>query len=63
MTGLHRVREQYNTIRLHAGIGYLTPDEEHHGRGDAIRQARLDGLAAARATRIEYRRTQHRNPS
>ena len=60
---LHHVREQYNTVRLHAGIGYVTPDDEHHGRGDAIRQARLDGLAAARAARIEYRRTQGRNPS
>ena len=60
---LHHVREQYNTVRLHAGIGYVTPDDEHHGRGDAIRQARLDGLAAARATRIEYRRTQGRNSS
>jgi putative transposase len=46
---------------LHAGIGYVTPDEEHHGRGDAIRQARIDGLAAARQARIDYRRTT-RNP-
>ncbi len=35
-------------VRLHADIGYVTPDDEHHGRGDAIRRARRDGLAAAR---------------
>ena len=36
---LGRVRDQYNTVRLHAAIGYVTPDDEHQGRGDAIRQA------------------------
>ena len=60
---LASVRHEYNTRRLHAGIGYVTPDDEHHGRGDAIRQARRDGLAAARTTRIAYRRTSTRNPS
>jgi putative transposase len=60
---LDRVRQQYNTVRLHAGIGYVTPDDEHHGRGEGIRQARRDGLAQARHARIEYRRTQARNPS
>ena len=50
---LDRVRVEYNTVRLHAGIGYVTPDDEHHGRGDAIRQARRDGLAAARQARID----------
>jgi hypothetical protein len=60
---LDRVRSQYNTVRLHAGIGYVTPDDEHHGRGDALRQARRDGLAHARAARITYRRTSTRNPS
>ena len=60
---LQRVRNEYNTVRLHAGIGYVTPDDEHHGRGDSIRQARRDGLTQARLARIEYRRTQARNPS
>ena len=55
---LDRVRSEYNTVRLHAGIGYVTPDDEHHGRGDALRQARRDGLAAARQARITYRQTQ-----
>jgi putative transposase len=43
--------------RPHASIGYVTPDDEHEGRGEAIRQARRDGLAAARETRIAYRRS------
>jgi hypothetical protein len=25
------VRVEYNTIRLHAGVGDVTPDDEHHG--------------------------------
>jgi putative transposase len=60
---LDRVRTEYNTVRLHAGIGYVTPDDEHHGRAEAIRQARRDGLARARQARVQYRRTQARNPS
>jgi transposase InsO family protein len=57
---LDGARTEYNTVRLHAGIGYVTPDDEHHGRGDALRQARRDGLARARIARIAYRRTQRR---
>jgi putative transposase len=34
------VRERYNGVRLHAGIGYVTPNDEHQGRGPAIRKAR-----------------------
>ncbi len=60
---LDRVRLEDNTMRLHAGIGYVTPDDEHHGRGEAIRQARRDGLARARQARIAYRRTSTTNPS
>lgn len=56
---LDRVRTEYNTVRLHAAIGYVTPDDEHKGRGEALRQARRLGLAHARQTRIAYRRTQH----
>ena len=50
-------------MRLHAGIGYVIPDDEHHGRGDGIRQARRDGLIAARQARTAYRRTNTKNPS
>ena len=32
-TELARVRREYNTVRLHAAIGYVTPDDGHHGRG------------------------------
>jgi transposase InsO family protein len=53
---LDHSKDHYNTIRLHESIGYVTPDDEHHGRGKAIRQARRDGLSAARANRIATRR-------
>lgn len=60
-------RKHYNTVRLHEGIGYVTPDDEHHGRGDTIRKARTAGLAAARthriATRRELRQDQSHQPS
>jgi hypothetical protein len=45
-----------NTVRLHEGIGYVTPDDEHHGRGEAIRAARRTGLTHAHQTRIAIRR-------
>jgi putative transposase len=53
---LARVHREYNTVRLHAGIGYVTPDDEHHGRGPAIRRARVQGLRRARQQRIDYNR-------
>ncbi len=53
---LEGVRIEYNTVRLHAGIGYVTPDDEHEGGGEAIRKARREGLRAAHAARIAYRR-------
>jgi putative transposase len=56
ITDLEQVRHEYNTVRLHAGIGYVTPDDEHHGRADAIRAARRRGMALARQQRLDYRR-------
>ena len=53
------MREQYNTVRLHAGIGYVTPNDEHEGRGEQIRKAREAGLEQARLRRIAYHRAQH----
>ena len=50
------VRRQYNTVRLHAGIGYVTPEDEHQGRGPQIRHRRRLGLRHARQARIAYHR-------
>lgn len=57
---LHRIRGDYNTRRLHASIGYVTPDDEHHGRGPEIRRARAAGLKRARAERIKHNRASKR---
>lgn len=62
-TELDRLRVHYNTIRLHEGVGYVTPEDEHYGRGEAIRAARRAGLANARATRIATRRQNRKNQS
>jgi putative transposase len=53
---LGHAQRHYNTVRLHAGIGYVTPDDEHHGRGPQIRRARRAGLQRARERRIAYHR-------
>ena len=55
-TELDRIRREYNTVRLHAAIGYVTPDDEHHGRGPQIRRARVAGMRRARAERIKQNR-------
>jgi hypothetical protein len=51
-----RVRRDYNGVRLHQGIGYVTPNDEHEGRGDPIRQARIEGLRRAHGQRVTYHR-------
>jgi putative transposase len=56
---LARVRREYNT-RLHATVGYVTPDDEHHGRGPQIRRARAPGMRRARAERIKENRASKR---
>jgi len=57
---LARIRREYNTVRLHAAIGYVTPDDEHHGRGPAIRRARIAGLKRAHAQRVKENRRRRR---
>ena len=59
-TELERVRIDYNTVRLHAGIGYVTPDDEHQDKGETIRQARKHGLARADEARRAARRNTNR---
>jgi len=54
-----RARTEYNTMRLHAAIGYVASDDEHEGRGEALRQAADSDWPTRRETRIDYRRTQH----
>jgi putative transposase len=49
----------YNTVRLHQGIGYVCPDDEHEGRGKQIRKARQAGLEQARLQRLAWHR-EHR---
>ena len=58
---LQRARRDYNSTRLHAAIGYVTPDDEHTGRGEQIRQARTEGLRRAHQQRLDYHRRNHNN--
>ncbi len=51
------IRQHWNDGRLHAGIGYVTPNDEHDGRGALIRKARVAGLEAARLRRLAYHRS------
>jgi len=57
---LELVRTEYNTVRLHSGVGYVTPQDEHTGRGEAIRSARRQGLHQARTRRLAHHR-RHRD--
>jgi putative transposase len=57
------VRAEYNGVRLHEGLGYVTPNDEHEGRGEAIRKAREAGLESSRNRRIAVHRANRDNPS
>ncbi len=58
---LDTIQTQYNSVRLHQGIGYVTPNDEHEGRGEAIRQARRDGMTKARQQRLARHRAEREN--
>lgn len=58
---LPHVRAHYNGVRLHQGIGYVCPNDEHEGRGEAIRKARQAGLEHARLQRLAHHRQQREN--
>lgn len=58
---LEHIRIEYNSCRLHSGIGYVTPDDEHEGRGETIRKARREGLARAARARLAYHRQARKN--
>jgi len=58
---LDTIQVEYNSVRLHQGLGYVTPDDEHEGRGEAIRQARRDGMKTARQRRLAQHRSQRDN--
>jgi putative transposase len=56
-------RAHYNGLRLHQGIGYVCPNDEHEGRGEAIRKARQAGLETSRRQRLAWHRQQrHHQP-
>ena len=59
---LTRVRQEYNEVRLHASLGYVTPADEHQGRGRKIRLARRRGLVRARKARLAYHRQHADHP-
>ena len=62
-TELQRIRSEYNNVRLHQAVGYVTPNDEHYHRRQAIRDARLQGLQQARQTRLDHnRQTPLNNP-
>jgi transposase InsO family protein len=57
---LEIARAHYNGVRLHQGIGYVCPNDEHEGRGEAIRKARQAGLETSRRRRLAWHR-EHRH--
>jgi transposase InsO family protein len=55
-TELTRVRIEYNSVRLHEAVGYVTPIDEHERRGEQIRVARRQGLQRARQDWLDHHR-------
>ena len=50
--------DHYNTVRLHSGIGYVTPQDKLLGRDKAILHARDEKLQQAREHRKQKRAAQ-----
>lgn len=46
--------DHYNNVRLHQGIGYVTPQIKHMGLEEVVFEARKSSLARAREERIKY---------
>jgi len=46
--------DHYNNVRLHQGIGYVTPAIKHMGLEEVVFEARRGSLARAREERIRY---------
>lgn len=59
---LDRIRGHCNEVRLHEAIGYVTPNDEHEGRGNQIRTARHAGLTKADQARRAWHRTHRDRP-
>jgi transposase InsO family protein len=52
----------YNTVRLHAAIGYVTPKDQLDGKDQQIHQERDRKLAEARERRHQMRQDQRERP-
>ena len=60
---LERGRLEYNSVCLDAAVGYVTPNDEHAGRGDAIRlAAETDSVKPTKLTRPPGERPTARGP-
>ncbi len=48
--------DHYINVRLHQGIGYVTPAVKHMGLEGVVFEARISSLAPAREERLRYNR-------
>jgi len=57
MDWVAKFQELYND-HPHSSLGYVRPNEEHEGLGNAIRQRRKENLRLARQRRLDFYRSQ-----